>query len=108
MLSRRMMSKGFMASIVGLANFQAIRANSRPAVEPRSPTKGIYAKRGEKTYCAKGCEIGHFGNDVYTGAMPKTGDLVPVDGMSLGMSKCPFCTATVTSELSLYYFKSKA
>lgn len=100
--------RGFMVSTVGLAAFAAIRADARPAVAPRfGPISGsTYAFKGEKTYCANGCVIGAFGQTVRCGDEPKSGDLVPVDGMSVAATDCPFCTAPVCAGPGYYFFIS--
>lgn len=74
--------------------------------EPRDSRIGpIYAKAGEATYCPNGHVLGHFTKDVKTAAMP-AGELVPVDGMSIGATACHVCGAPPCAGLGIYYFKA--
>lgn len=83
-----------------------MRRSPRPKVAPRIVEGGIYAKRDEKTYCAKGCQLGIFGRTVHYGESPLKGDLILSKGMDLGATHCPFCDAPTVAAPGVYFFKA--
>lgn len=75
-------------------------------VEPRRAAEGmlVYARAGEKVYCASGHEVGHFKSDALVGSTPD-GELVPKKGVHLGDVICPWCFMPLTADPGVYYFE---
>jgi len=83
---------------------------TRPTIKvaPRLATDGmtVYARAGEKTYCAGGHEVGHFKTDAMVGAIP-TGELVTAPGIHLGDALCPWCFMPLVAGHGIYFFEVK-
>lgn len=71
----------------------------------RDPIEGsIYARKGEKTFCANGHYLGTIAKDVYFGRYADPADFELAPGTEIGMESCPTCAAPVAWD-GCYYFE---
>lgn len=71
------------------------------------PADGIYARKGEVTYCQNGHELGRLTRDVRCDdiASPTDFDIIPP--MKYGDSECPHCGGSVTFWGCGYFFATE-
>lgn len=81
-------------------------------IVPRGPNLSseplsVYAREGEKAFCARGCHIATFARDVRVGTVPLPDDFVFEPGMRIGLKACPQCGANTSPAPGCMYFAEK-